>query len=198
MIKREIPKRSYTGEKWKTNSINKKYLALDFNHRCAYCDDLDSMYGGKETYAVEHFAPKEKFPQLRYMYDNLLYSCPFCNRAKSDDWPSNDPNINVVGQQGYIDPCAEEYYKHLDRDENTGKITYKTPIGEYMYNHLNLHLKRHEILYMMNKLWDKINQLKESIEISKQKGENVSDKEYILKECSDKFFNYYGLMTKGS
>ena len=197
MIKREIPKRSYTGEKWKTNPTNKKHLALDFKHRCAYCDDLDSMYSGKETYAVEHFAPKEKFPQLRYTYDNLLYSCSFCNGAKNDDWPSDDPKINVVGERGYIDPCDEEYYKHLDRDENTGKIIYKTPLGEYMFNHLKLYLKRHEILYMMDKLLAKIDQLKESIEVGKQDGKDVSDEEKILNECNASFVNYYGLIAKG-
>lgn len=38
-IKDKVPVRSYSGEKWKTNRTNKKYLALDFEHRCAYCDD---------------------------------------------------------------------------------------------------------------------------------------------------------------
>ena len=122
MIKRTIPKRSYSGEVWKTNKTNKKYLAIDFDNRCAYCDDLDKIYGGKRTYAVEHFAPKEKFPELEYVYDNLLYACSYCNGSKSDDWPSDDSKKNIVGDCGYIDPCSDEYYKHLDRDEESGKI----------------------------------------------------------------------------
>lgn len=33
MLKKEIPIRSYTGEKWTTNTTNKKHLAIDFKHR---------------------------------------------------------------------------------------------------------------------------------------------------------------------
>ena len=52
MLKKEVPVRSYTGEKWRTNATNKKYLAIDFNHRCAYCDDLDDIYTDQALYAV--------------------------------------------------------------------------------------------------------------------------------------------------
>ena len=69
-IKGKVPVRSYSGEKWKTNRTNKKYLALDFEHRCAYCDDWDKYNGGMRSYHVEHFAPKEKFPELKFTYDN--------------------------------------------------------------------------------------------------------------------------------
>ncbi len=114
MLKKEVPVRSYTGEKWITNKTNKKYLAIDFKHRCAYCDDLDNINNGQSSYAVEHFAPKAKFPELEFTYDNLLYACRFCNSSKGDDWPSDSPTKNVVGECGYIDPCNNEYFEHLD------------------------------------------------------------------------------------
>ena len=192
MIKYKIPKRSYSGEKWKTNSINKKYLSKDFNNRCAYCDDLDNIYAGQESYAVEHFAPKEKFPHLKFVYDNLLYACPFCNRAKSDDWPSDDPNKNIVGECGYVSPCSIEYSYHLDRDEKTGEIYSKTKLGEYMYNHLKLYLKRHAIIYMLDKLYKTIEELKESIITDKSKGVDVTIKEQVLSDYKDDFVDYYG------
>lgn len=81
---------------------NKKHLSADFGHRCAYCDDLDEYGGGYRAYHVEHFAPKEKFPELRYDYDNLLYACPWCNRAKWDIWPSDNSKINVVDSEGLL------------------------------------------------------------------------------------------------
>ena len=115
MLREKKPIRSYHGEQFRTNPTNKKHLAEDFGHRCAYCDDLDTYGGGYRAYHVEHFAPKEKFPALRFDYDNLLYACPWCNRAKWDIWPSNDPKINVVGKEGFIDPCSEEYDQHLER-----------------------------------------------------------------------------------
>lgn len=191
MLKKEVPVRSYTGEKWITNTTNKKHLAIDFKHRCAYCDDLDSIYSGQASYAVEHFAPKTKFPQLKYTYDNLLYACSYCNTSKSDDWPSNSPSINVVGECGYIDPCTDEYYKHLDRDDNTGCICYKTELGRYMYEHLKLYLKRHSIIFMVEKLKEKRAELKESIDKDIKKGLDVSVKKQALIAIDDEFFAYY-------
>lgn len=188
MLKKEIPVRSHSGNKWKTN---KKYLAEDFKQRCAYCDDLDKMYSGKTSYSVEHFAPKEKFPQLKYTYDNLLYSCSYCNTSKSDDWPSNDPTINVVGECGYIDPCTKDYYKHLDRDDKTGKIFYKTNLGKYMYKHLKLYLKRHSILFMMDKLQQKIDESEINISTEKNAGIDTTQKEQFLSYYKSVFYDYF-------
>lgn len=192
MLKKEIPVRSYSGEKWRTNATNKKYLAIDFKHRCAYCDDLDNIYNGKDSYAVEHFAPKAKFPQLIYTYDNLLYACRFCNMSKNDDWPSNSPSINIVGECGYVDPCTKDYHTHLDRDDNTGRIFYKTALGKYMYNHLKLYLKRHSIIYMVEKLGSKRNELRNSIAEDEKKGIDASIKRQALIAIDDEFFSYYG------
>lgn len=59
-VKQKIPHRSYTGVRWRTNKANKKQLIIDFEHKCAYCDDYDKYAGGSKVYHVEHFAPKEK------------------------------------------------------------------------------------------------------------------------------------------
>src|SRR5271154_2101665 len=74
----------------------KKYLIVDFSNRCGYCDGHDKWYGGFKNFHIDHFAPKEKFPQLKTVYSNLIYSCPSCNIAKSDFWPSTDENISHV------------------------------------------------------------------------------------------------------
>lgn len=195
MIKQIIPKRTHTGIFRRTNEANKKYLMEDFNNRCAYCDDLDRVFGGSKSYHVEHFAPKEKFPELIYTYDNLLYSCPYCNISKSNDWPSVSANKSVVGNKGYIDPCNEEYYKHLDRDEITGNIVYKTELGKYMYEHLKLYLKRHSLIFMIDKLMAERNKLSDFIESEEKKGKDTSKLYRILKEVDDDFFTYYGQLN---
>lgn len=64
-VKQKNPQRSYTGIMWRTNRENKKRLINDFEHRCAYCDDLDKYGGGSKVYHVEHFAPKEKFEPVK-------------------------------------------------------------------------------------------------------------------------------------
>lgn len=191
MLKKYIPIRSYTGEKWMTNPTNKKYLAIDFRNRCAYCDDLDYLYGGKRSFAVEHFAPKDKFPELKFTYDNLLYACPYCNGAKGNDWPSKSSKINIVNDCGYVDPCSENYYKHLDRNEKTGEIFPTSKLGEYMYSHLNLGLVRHKILYMIDKLNKEIADLEKSIESDKSNGLDADRKQELLNVLDREFRKYY-------
>lgn len=191
MLKTEIPRRTHTGEFRITNSTNKKYLAQDFKHRCAYCDDIDYLAGGYKSYHVEHFAPKEKFPELEFMYENLLYACPYCNCSKNDDWPGNNAEQNIVGNTGYIDPCKVEYYSHLDRNLDNGKIYYKTELGRYMYDHLKLYLLRHSLIYMIDKLKMKREELNNSIEKDKIAGIDVSKKEKILLAIDSEFFYYF-------
>lgn len=172
-IKEKIPIRSYSGEKWITNKTNKKYLAKDFEHRCAYCDDLDKYNGGERSYHVEHFAPKEKFPELKFTYDNLLYACPYCNESKSDAWPSDEATINVVNNEGFLDPCKDEYYKNLYRNED-GSIGYSTELGKYIYTKLNLCLKRHQVNYNLNQINKRIDALQEMINAKKAVEQDVT------------------------
>lgn len=177
-IKKIKPKRTYTGEKWKTNQTNKKYLAEDFHYRCAYCDDFEKYNGGYRAYHVEHFAPKTKFPELEFTYDNLLYVCPYCNSSKSDKWPSSDSSISVVGDKGFLDPCEDDYYNHLHR-EIDGSIGYSTPLGEYIYKELKLYLKRHKLIYRTCLLDEIITELGELIDAKKEKKEDVSQLEKL-------------------
>ena len=141
-IQQEKPKRKFT-ETRTTYGAYKKYIIQDFNNRCGYCDDLDKFNGGYRNYQIDHFKPKKKFPDLEITYDNLVYCCPFCNRAKWDKWKDKD---------GFIDPCCDEYDNHISRN-NKGQIQYDTtPQGKYIYENLKLHLKRHELLWMIEKL----------------------------------------------
>ena len=191
MLKREIPVHSHSGNFRKSNQSNKRYLAIDFSHRCAYCDDRDALAGGYSSYHVEHFAPKEKFPDLQYTYENLLYSCPFCNCSKNDDWVGSDASESVKGDCGYVSPCDAEYQRHLDRNSQTGEIAPQTALGQYMYDHLNLSLLRHSLIYMVETLQDKRNELKANIEKDKLQGKDVTKKEKLLRTIDDEFFGYY-------
>jgi len=137
----------------------KEDLRNDFYKRCGYCDDLDYYYGGRRIYHIDHFKPHSiaRFTSLKHTYSNLVYSCPFCNIAKSNKW--EDYN-------GFIDPCDDEYDEHLKR-ENDGKITYKTsPQGEFIWKNIKLYLRRHELLWMLDKVEtqkEKLNELIDSL-----------------------------------
>lgn len=190
MLKKKKPVRSHCGIAYRTKTTNKKHLAIDFSHRCAYCDDLDALSSSYRSFQVEHFAPFSKFPELEYNYDNLLYACPWCNRAKWDIWPSEDPNVNVVGEEGFVDPCSDEYHTHLDRQPD-GKVVWKTPLGHYMYSTLKLFLKRHEVIYNVERLEDARDRLKQNIEQEKSAGKDVNKKEALLLAIDNEFFIYF-------
>lgn len=197
MLREKIPIRSYHGERFHTNTTNKKHLAKDFDHRCAYCNDLDTYGGGYVAYHVEHFAPKTKFPDLMYNYDNLLYACPWCNRAKWDYWPSDDPNVNIVGEIGFVDPCTNEFDIHLTRLPD-GSIIGTTSLGKYMVKALHLYLRRHAIIHNVDKFDAKVEELKRSIATDKLCGKNCSKKEAALKLVTEDFWEYFALWKEVS
>lgn len=122
----------------------KPHLRDDFNKRCGYCDDNDFYAGGKRSYHIDHFKPHsiERFKHLKETYSNLVYSCPYCNNAKSNNWES---------KSGFIDPCEDEYDNHIERTIK-GNIQYKTDQGKYIFENLKLGLRRHELLWCIEKL----------------------------------------------
>lgn len=190
-IRSNPPKRSFSGIKFTTNKANKAHLAKDFQNRCAYCDDADSYSGGERNYHLEHFAPKSLFPQLKNTYDNLLYSCPFCNISKSDKWPSNNFNVSVVGNEGFLDPCENDYYKHIKRKSN-GELYYVDDLGKYMYQHLSLGLLRHRCIYVLNQIDIRIERIEQIIK------SNAIDEKHknILSSLKNELLHYYRYYSK--
>ena len=130
---------------------HKGELRNDFNRRCGYCDSADSYFGGASGAHIDHFAPKSRFPTLTHEYRNLVYACPFCNRAKSNKWVSDDPNVSDDGSQGFTDPCSDRLDEHLTR-RTTGEIVAVTGLGEYMIRALKLQLLRHRFIWQAQKL----------------------------------------------
>ncbi len=120
----------------------KPYLRADFNNRCGYCDCDDYHAGGSRGFQIDHFKPVKLFEGLKLTYSNLVYSCPYCNRAKWDKW--KDPD-------GFLDPCTTEYDDHLHRNDD-GQIMYNSDRGKYIFEELKLGLERHEILWLIRKL----------------------------------------------
>jgi hypothetical protein len=150
----------------------KPYIREDFNKRCGYCDDSDLFHGGARGYQIDHFKPHsiERFSTLKEEYSNLVYSCPFCNRAKSNKWEN---------KEGFIDPCCDEYDYHISRNDK-GQIQYDTiPQGKYIYENLNLYLPRHELLWMIEKLQNQSHQINNEIN---RLGEGHEKEVIILKE----------------
>lgn len=129
----------------------KEDLRRDFKKRCGYCDDPDEFFGGIRGYHIDHFAPKSKFANLETEYSNLVYSCPFCNRAKFNTWVGIDSSDSHNGNEGFIDPCNKEYECHLDRD-GEGRILGDSDLGRYMVEKLSLYLLRHAFIWQTQRL----------------------------------------------
>lgn len=147
-----------------TYSEHKPDLKIDFISRCGWCDSPDSW---KTTfYEVDHFIPykrnKAVFLTIKSEtdYSNLIYSCRSCNNAKRNKWPSNDQNIPVLNDEGFVDPCDDLYLAHFVRKSN-GEIGYATNLGKWMYDAMKLYKPQHQIIWSLEDLEPVIAEIKE-------------------------------------
>lgn len=129
-VRRTVTTRNPTGKNW---SEHKPDLQKDFNNCCGYCDSYD---GFRHTYfEVDHFIPKSLFEKKKNIgycqYDNLTYSCKYCNNNKGSKWPTNDETIPNSNGEGFVDACSKEYEDHLYRT-SSGSIMWKSPLGKWM------------------------------------------------------------------
>jgi uncharacterized protein (TIGR02646 family) len=149
------PERTYTGAELNDYRRYKEALEKDFNEKCGYTDCQQSWFGGKSNFQIDHFKPKSIYPELITKYSNLIYSCSYVNRAKSDD------------DGDYIDPCDGDYNMHFHRD-TLGNIypNESSATAKYMYKRLKLYLKRYSIIWMLEQLELKMQYLKERVEVT--------------------------------
>lgn len=114
-IRREWP------PQWADYSRYKRTLQSEFNGRCVYCRDLDAVRG-YDSFGVDHYKPKTRFPALRAEYSNLYYCCNTCNRWKSDHWEEAKPGGSFVPN-----PCDHVMHSHLGFDD--GAVVGKSRAG---------------------------------------------------------------------
>ena len=194
--RRSAPTKKPVGRNW---SEHKPDLREDFNSSCGYCGSFD---GFRHTYfEVDHFVPKslfEKNNNISYcQYDNLVYSCKFCNNNKSAKWPSNDETIAVLNNQGFIDPCDPLYENHFKRTEKGGIIGV-SELGKWMTTKAFKFDKRD---YAIKLLWN-LNQIRKNIDalvyiLNKEKNK-VKYKKIKLKaeQYSLTYFTYHKQLMK--
>lgn len=143
------------------HSEYKQDLKVDFNFRCGYCNDSDHWTGGWRFFQIDHFIPRKYLVSISPIeYTNLIYSCFFCNNSKRAKWPSKDENIPIFQNEGFVNPRNPEYKEHLCRDR-FGNIIHKTAIGKYMIRELKLNLKRHSIIWNLERIEENLSQIEE-------------------------------------
>lgn len=144
------PKRRNIVRDVQTHRDHKDDLKIDFLSRCGYCNSSDSW---KITYfEVDHFIPEAILTKKTATdYSNLVYSCRSCNNAKRKKWPTNDENVSNRNNEGFVDPCDDDYRKQFVRKDN-GEILFNTRLGEWMYYALKLHKPQHQVIWNLEQL----------------------------------------------
>lgn len=187
-IRRETPSKNPTGNNW---SEHKNDLREDFNKHCGYCGSYD---GFSHTYfEVDHFVPKSLFVKTGRIglcqYDNLVYSCKFCNNIKLNKWPSNDETTPNINNEGFIDPILDEYDTHIYRTDN-GSIRWHTDLGKWM---VEVGFKFDERDYCIRLLWE-LNRLRKAFELlvaeSKKYERGSPEEEEIINKAKDYSVEY--------
>lgn len=89
----------------------KPFLRIDFEYRCAYCKNREAVEGGSKKFDIDHYKPKNKFPDLVNTYSNLIYSCKECNSSKHKFWPTI---IDMSKNQYILNPCNHDFEKHYN------------------------------------------------------------------------------------
>jgi len=155
--------------------LNKKALRKSTSGKCMYCE---SRMEHNSFSHVEHIKPKSKFPELEFVWDNLGFSCEWCNTNKSDKFDEAIPFINPYNEnpEDHI-----VFFDHLVYPKN-GSIR-----GEYTKNELKLNrsgllddrIKRIEdIKKMIIAASNVANESLRNQMIEELKTEAESDKEY--------------------
>jgi len=128
----------------KNNGSNYAYghyyeeIAKDSKNRCVYCDAKVQELGG-DNFQLDHFRPKEQFPDLKNEPNNLVLSCPKCNRLKSSHWPIDVSEDNRSHDRaiGFIEPFIESSADYYQIDSN-GEISAKKGPANYQIKLLKL------------------------------------------------------------
>ncbi|MFD0860577.1 HNH endonuclease [Sungkyunkwania multivorans] len=162
---------------------HKDNLKIDYLDRCGYCNSIDTWRF--VWFEIDHFVPQKYLKTIKDTdYINLVYACRSCNNSKRAKWPTKDEKKHNENDEGFIDPCDDEYANQFDRTGN-GRILPTTNIGHWMYKALKLYKPQHEIIWSLDEL-DKL--IQEIEDILKTKPNNqLKDK---LLDCYREFMAY--------
>jgi uncharacterized protein (TIGR02646 family) len=124
--------------KYKRYQTYKNPLRQDFKYTCGYCLMPERELGGRSTFAVEHYRPKELFPDLKLDYTNLRYACLLCNSHKGENWPTDEDHASG---RYYLDPCATDV-NLLYRFDSEGQVHGRSHAASYTIEQLNLNRRQ--------------------------------------------------------
>ena len=113
------------------------YVRADFSRQCAYCLMSEELAGGEESFELDHFRPRSRFPDLINDFYNIYYSCHPCNHTKLAYWPSAELEARGIL---FVDLCKDDFKTHFKAQAN-GKWHGLTNSGNYTIEVLRLNRK---------------------------------------------------------
>lgn len=141
------------------------FLLEDFSHHCCYCNISEKTLD-IASFQIDHFIPKHAFrgkrDELLTQYDNLMLSCPKCNRAKSDQYEGDITSPSIENDLFY-NPDVVDYNSIFYRNE-IGGISSDDAKGKEMIRRLRLYRPLHNYAWVLEKLDKIIDQLDHQIE----------------------------------
>ncbi len=169
--------------------IYKEQLVKDFRDLCGYCGKNRNYFF--DNFQIDHFRPKSKYPDLKNDYNNLVLSCPICNRNKSDDWPTNDKNVYHNDSIGYVDPASKEFDEVFYRDED-GNIFSNYDYGKYMITKLKFDIRPIKELWKLERLYQAKKNINQKIKHGKISMDEYRDFYEISNEIDEltRFLKY--------
>lgn len=163
-FRQHTPKRRTISTAVKIYNDHRPDLRIDYQNRCGYCNDIETYR--ITWFEIDHFVPNEYLKTISATaYSNLVYACRSCNNAKRKKWPTKDELIHNQNDEGFIDPCDDNYNNQFHRLHN-GRILPQTKLGEWIYNSLKLYKPQHEIIWNIELLDTLIDEIKEILEHS--------------------------------
>jgi len=67
----------------------RKYLRRDFLFSCAYCT-MTEAEAQALRFTIDHYEPRSERPELKDVYENLMYACDQCNTLKGPRCPTQE------------------------------------------------------------------------------------------------------------
>ena len=162
-------------EKYKDYKSYLSNLSTDFKHRCAYCNTHDQYIN--ESYQIDHFIPQQVFKntdmeKLKYDYNNLMYCCPKCNKAKGFKYKGNIYDGSYQNELFY-NPVDTDYNEIFYRNE-FGKISSEDSKGKYMIINMKLYSQIYDLAFLIEEISEVLNKIKDKVD----KTLSTDDKQY--------------------
>lgn len=123
-------------------SMWKQQIADDCFNQCVYCSIHENPWGGIDHYHIDHFRPQSKFKALKNDITNLYYSCPICNKFKSDDWQNEPDSLDIIC---YPDPSEHNYSNLFNIDPANYELEGRFVASRFLIN--RMFLNRPQLIY---------------------------------------------------